>query len=178
MARQTMGVVRMITYKELCIEEVDCFWNFLNALDSETNYMMYEPKERAQCTNIKELSADIWINVVNGNDFLQIAFDDNKIVGYIRAERGKFRRNFHTAYIVVGILRDYAGKGIGTSFFKNVDEWARQSGVHRLELTVECRNHAARHLYEKSGFKIEGTRAKSMLVEKKFVDEYYMAKLL
>ncbi len=168
----------MITFKELCIEEVDGFWNLLNTLDIETNYMMYEPKERAQCTNIQELSADIRSNVINGNDFLQVASEDDKIVGYIRAERGRFRRNFHTAQIVVGILRDYAGKGIGTTFFKILDKWASQHGVHRLELTVECHNHAARHLYEKSGFKIEGTRAKSMFVEGNFVDEYFMAKIL
>lgn len=168
----------MIIYKELCIEDVEHFWNLLNTLDIETNYMMYEPKEREQCTNIQELRDDIWSHVINGNDFLQVASEDDKIVGYIRAERGKFRRNFHTAYIVVGILRDYAGKGIGTNFFKNLDKWASQNGVHRLELTVECHNHAARHLYEKSGFKIEGTRTNSMLVEGKFVDEYYMAKIL
>jgi len=29
---------------------------------------------------------------------------------------------------------------------------------------VECHNEAARKLYEKSGFKVEGIRAKSMLV--------------
>lgn len=168
----------MITFKGLCIEEVDCFWNLLNALDIETNYMMYEPKERVQCTNIQELSADIRSNVINGNDFLQIASEDDKIVGYIRAERGKFRRNFHTAYIVVGILRDYAGKRIGTTFFKNLDKWASQQGVCRLELTVECHNHVARHLYEKSGFKIEGIREKSMLIDGNLVDEYYMAKIL
>ncbi len=140
----------MIIFKELCIEEVDRFWDLLNALDTETNYMMYEPKERAQCTNIQELSADIRSNVINGNDFLQVASEDNKIVGYIRAERGKLHRNFHTAYIVVGILRDYAGKGIGTKFFENLDKWASQHDIHRLELTVECHNHAARHLYKKA----------------------------
>ncbi len=168
----------MITFKELRIENVDCFWSLLNALDNETDYMMYEPEERNQCTNVRELCADIETNVVNGTDFLLIASEDDKIVGYIRAERGKFRRNFHTAYIVVGVLKDYAGKGIGTTFFKKLDKWASQHGVHRLELTVECRNHAARHLYEKSGFRIEGTRAKSMLVEGNFVDEFYMAKIL
>lgn len=168
----------MIAFKELCIEEIDCFWNLLITLDIETNYMMYEPKERERCTNIQELSADIWDNVINGNAFLQVASEDNKIVGYIRANRGRFHRNFHTAYIVVGILKDYSGKGIGTTFFKNLDKWASQHGIHRLELTVECHNHAARHLYEKSGFKIEGTREKSMFVEGNFVDEYYMAKVL
>ena len=31
----------MIIFKELYIEEVDCFWNMLNTLDTETKYMMY-----------------------------------------------------------------------------------------------------------------------------------------
>lgn len=168
----------MITFKELRVEEIERFWKLLNTLDTETNYMMYEPKEREQCTSLQELSEDIQSNVINGNDFLQVAAEDEKIVGYIRGERGRFRRNFHTAYIVVGILREYAGKGIGTTFFKNLDKWASENGVHRLELTVECPNLAARHLYEKSGFQIEGIREKSMLVEGNFIDEYYMAKIL
>ncbi len=168
----------MIIFKELRADKAELFWKFLNALDSETNYMMYEPKERERTTNIQELSDDIQSNVIDGNDFLQVAMDDDKIVGYIRAERGKYRRVFHTAYIVVGILRDHSGKGIGTRLFENLDKWAGENGVRRLELTVECHNHAARHLYEKSGFKIEGIRAGSMLVDGNFVDEYYMAKIL
>lgn len=43
---------------------------------------------------------------------------------------------------------------------------------------MECHNEAARKLYEKSDFKVEGIRAKSMLVNGEFVDEYYMAKIL
>ena len=168
----------MVTFKELEIEEIDCFWDFLNILDIETNCMMYEPKEREQRTNIQELRADIQDNVVEGNDFLQIAVEDNKIVGYIRAERGRFNRVCHTAYIVVGILKDYSRKGIGTTFFENLDKWAKENNILRLELTVECRNKAAIHLYEKSGFDIEGIRRKSMLVGEDLIDEYYMAKIL
>ena len=143
-----------------------------------TFYMMYEPKEREQRTNIRELKADMQSNVMNGDDFLQIALDGNKVIGYIHAERGKFNRILHTAYIVIGILKDYSGKGIGTAFFKNLDKWTKENGIVRLELTVECCNQAARHLYEKSGFEIEGIRKKSMFVEGDFVDEYYMAKIL
>lgn len=168
----------MVTFKKPEIEDVEDFWNFLNALDNETNYMMYEPNEREQRTDIQELRDDIQSSVINGNDFLQIAAENNKIIGYIRAERGKFNRNFHTAYIVIGILKDHGGKGIGTAFFENLDKWAKENGIVRLELTVECHNQAARRLYEKSGFRIEGIRAKSMFVEGVFVDEYYMAKIL
>ncbi|MBD5104415.1 MAG: GNAT family N-acetyltransferase [Ruminococcaceae bacterium] len=168
----------MVTFKNLEIGDIEGFWSFLNTLDAETNYMMYEPNEREQCTDIQELRDDIQRNVINGNDFLQIASENNKIIGYIRAERGKFNRIFHTAYIVIGILKAHSGKGIGTAFFENLDKWAEENGIVRLELTVECHNEAARHLYEKSGFLIEGIRARSMLVEGVFVDEYYMAKIL
>lgn len=99
-------------------------------------------------------------------------------MGYLRAERGEFHRNFHTAYIVVGVLKEYQGKGIGTTFFENLEKWAKENSVIRLELTVECHNEAARKLYEKSDFKVEGIRAKSMLVKGEVVDEYYMAKIL
>lgn len=168
----------MCVLKELGIEDADCFWNFLNVLDIETDCMMYEPNERKQRTNIQELKADIQSNVVEGNDFLQIAIENQKIVGYIRAERGRYNRNSHTAYIVVGILRDYSRKGIGTTFFQNLDKWAKENGILRLELTVECHNKPARHLYEKSGFEVEGIRRKAMHIGKDFVDEYYMAKML
>lgn len=168
----------MITYKKLEIQDVENYWNLLNSLDNETNYMMYEPKEREQRTNIQELRDDIQSNVINGKDFLQVALVDNKIVGYIRAERGKFNRIYHTAYIVIGVLKNYSGKGIGTTLFQDLDKWAKENGIIRLELTVEYHNKAAIHLYEKNGFQIEGVRKKSMLVNGTFVDELYMAKIL
>ena len=83
-------------YKKIEIEEMEHFWSLLNALDAETNFMMYEPNERKQHMDIQELETDIYHSVIHGNDFLQIAKADNKIVGYLRAERGKFHRNFHT----------------------------------------------------------------------------------
>lgn len=168
----------MLYYRTLELNQIEDFWKLLNTLDAETDYMMYEPNERTQTTNVQELKNDIENNVICGSDFLQVAMENQKMVGYIRAERGKFNRILHTAYIVVGILKDYRGKGIGTSFFEMLDCWAKENGIKRLELTVECCNETARHLYEKSGFKIEGTREKSMFVNGSFVDEFYMAKIL
>lgn len=168
----------MAMFRKLTADDVENFWDLLNALDLETNYMMYEPKERAQCTDIQKWKVDIYNNAVNGRDFLLIALEGNEMIGYIRAERGKFNRISHTAYIVTGILKEYRGKGVGTVFFQHLDKWAKENGILRLELTVECHNKAAKRLYEKSGFEVEGVRKKSMFVEGTFVDEYYMAKIL
>ena len=168
----------MIIYSKLDLSRIEDFWALLNRLDTETDYMMYEPDERKEKTSVQELASDIEANVIQGFDFLQVAEENDKMVGYIRAERGKFKRNFHTAYIVTGILRDYRGKGIGTAFFHDLDLWAEANHITRLELTVECRNLTAKRLYEKNGFVIEGIRKKSMLVAGSFVDEFYMAKIL
>lgn len=77
----------------------------------------------------------------------------------------------------MGILKNYTNQGIGKEFFKYLDLWAIDRKVSRLELTVVCENDIARHVYEKSGFVIEGTKRKSVFVDGKYLDEYYMAKI-
>lgn len=159
-------------------EDAEALFQMMRILDSETPFMMYEPGEREKSTDINGLRRKI-NDAVLGGDFLLAAEDNGKkIVGYIWAERGRMNRILHTAYIVVGIRGPYRHQGIGTAFFAKLDEWARENHITRLELTVECANTAAIHLYEKNGFAVEGRRIKSMKVGDVFVDEFYMAKLL
>lgn len=49
--------------------------------------------------------------------------------------------------------------------------------IKRLELTVLCGNEAAKRLYESNGFVVEGVRVKSMFVDGRYEDEFYMAKI-
>jgi RimJ/RimL family protein N-acetyltransferase len=159
------------------IEENDAesLWQMMSALDVETKYMMYEPNERTK--NIDRLISTIKEAATVNNLFLA-AEADHEIVGYISAQKGILRRVKHSAYIVVGIRASYQRQGIGSSFFKQLDKWANDKGVTRLELTVMCINDAAKNLYEKNGFVVEGIKKNSMVVDGTYVDEYYMAKLL
>ena len=167
----------MIMYRKLNINEAQSFWNLMNQLDYETRYMLYEPGERAEkASNVCRLEGVIKESL-EGDDFLLAAEVRGQLVGYISAQKGSLHRIAHTAYIVVGILKDYRNRGIGTEFFKQLDAWASEKKVFRLELTVVCENEIAKHLYEKSGFVVEGIKRKSVLVDGKFLDEYYMAKI-
>ncbi|MGN1069221.1 MAG: GNAT family N-acetyltransferase [Candidatus Fimadaptatus sp.] len=168
----------MIEIRSLQPGDADGFWRFLNELDSETEYMMYEPGERAQRSSPESASARLRGALAQGSDLLLGAFEAGRLVGYLWAERGALRRVAHTAYIVTGVLAAYRGRGIGTAFFERLDDWARTSGIVRLELTVECLNEAAVRLYRRSGFAVEGVRRKSMRVGGAFVDEYYMGKMV
>ncbi len=150
------------------------FRALMNQLDYETKYMLYEPGERSK--NLPAIESLIR-DSAEKNDFLLVAETDNKLIGYISAQKGRLNRIAHSAYIVVGILKDYRGKGIGTEFFKRLNIWAEENKVVRLELTVICENEAAKHLYTNNGFEIEGMKRKSTFVDGKYLDEYYMARV-
>lgn len=145
------------------------------ALDTETDFMLYEPNERGEDTG--RIQASIR-QAVQGDNFLWVATSGREIVGYLSAQRGGLNRIRHTAYLVIGIRKGFQGQGLGTRLFNELDPWARAAGITRLELTVLCSNHAARCLYEKNGFAVEGIRKNSMIVNGAYADEYYMAKLI
>ena len=136
---------------------------------------MFEPGERT--TTVAEQRQRIQSMLSQDNQNIFVAELDNQLVGFLGASGGRFQRNRHSAYLVIGILQAFAGQGLGTQFFQLLEDWALQHNLHRLELTVMCHNKQAVHLYRKMGFGIEGIKQDSLWVNGKYVDEYYMAKI-
>ena len=66
---------------------------------------------------------------------------------------------------------------IGSKLFSELDIWAIENNITRLELSVICSNTIAKHLYEKNGFKVEGIKKNAMIIDGKYVDEFFMAKI-
>ena len=146
------------------------------SLDQETQFMMLEPDERI--TTIEEQRQRIKNVLSQSNQIIFVAEHENQLIGFLGAYGGNFQRNRHSVYIVIGILQAYTGQGIGKQFFKMVDEWATNHNIHRLELTVMAHNERAVRLYKKMGYKIEGVKQDSLWVNGKYIDEYYMAKIV
>ncbi|HLO18608.1 MAG TPA: GNAT family N-acetyltransferase [Anaerolineales bacterium] len=145
-------------------------------LDQETQFMMLEPGERTLTT--EEQDQRIRRVLSQDNQMIFVAENENRLIGFLGAYGGGFRRNRHCAYIVIGILQDYVGQGIGRQLFEALEEWAIHQKLHRLELTVMCHNERAIRLYQKMGFKTEGVKQDSLWINGKYVDEYYMARIL
>ncbi|AOM84189.1 GNAT family N-acetyltransferase [Salisediminibacterium beveridgei] len=145
-------------------------------VDESSQYMLWEAGER-QIKNENQLKMISSMKEA-GNSTLLVAEEDDDLFGYLLAIGGKARRNRHSAYVVVGVLKGFRGKGIGTKLFEQLEKWALSNHISRLELTVVTKNEEGLRLYKKSGFDIEGTKRNSLRINGDFVDEYYMSKLL
>ncbi|MGE7916945.1 N-acetyltransferase family protein [Lysinibacillus xylanilyticus] len=142
----------------------------------ESNFMLFGPGER-------QLEAEQFTGFIeniykNSHSALFIAEIDQTVVGYLIVQGSTPSRLSHRAYIVVGIHSDFRGRKIGTALFGHLDNWAKEKGMHRLELTVMVNNIAGIALYKKMGFEVEGTKRHSLYVDGEYMDEYYMSKLL
>lgn len=164
----------MITVRKIQIEDAKEFLEMLKQLDGETKNMLFEEGERR--STVEDIKKQIE-EASQSDSLLLVAIKDNKLVGFLSADRGFANRIRHSAYIVIGILADYRGNRIGSHLFEELDKWAKDSKIIRLELTVMKHNEAGVNLYKKMGYEIEGTKVKSLVVDGQFVDEYYMAKI-
>jgi RimJ/RimL family protein N-acetyltransferase len=162
--------------RTILISDAEHFLNLCKKLDTEMQFMMLEPGERI--TTLVEQQAQIERLLMLENQTIFVAEYNGQLIGYLAALGGEFQRNRHSVYIIIGILQAFTGQGVGTQLFRTLEEWAQLQRIHRLELTVMVHNEAGLALYKKQGFEIEGTKRDSLLVNGKYVDEYYMAKLL
>lgn len=141
-------------------------------LDRETSFMLLEPGERTSSV------AEVRSMLGQDDACYLVAEVDGRLVGLLGAERGQYRRERHKADIFLGVCQAYAGQGIGRLLFEAVEAWAREVGLHRLELTVMAHNARAIALYKKMGFEVEGVARHSLCVGGEWVDELDMGKLL
>lgn len=163
--------IRMIS-----VEDAQQFLELNMRLDRETQFMLLEPEERAN--TVEQIKARIEGTLKRSNEAVFVLEENKMLVGYASIIGGFCRRNQHKASIVTGILQSHVGKGYGTLLFTALMEWAKNSPLHRIELSVMTHNKRAIALYKKFGFEIEGTQKDSLFVDHSYVDEFMMALII
>lgn len=157
------------------INDAELLMNLIAHVETTSEYMLMEPGER---NNSVEKQTKMIERFNNHDNSTILVADSDGLCGYLIAIGNTSLRNKHSAYLVIGVHQDVRGQGVGTLLFEAVEQWAKTVGITRLELTVVTENEAGVKLYQKSGFEIEGTKRRSLKINEKFYDEYYMSKLL
>jgi RimJ/RimL family protein N-acetyltransferase len=84
----------------------------------------------------------------------------------------------HRAEFAMMILKSWWGTGISIILLSEMEKFSRSVGITRIEATVSTDNPRGIALYQKFGFAIEGTAKHAKLVNGKFMDSHFIAKLL
>ena len=108
-----------------------------------------------------------------------VACIDDEVVGQSGLHTFPNRpRRRHAGQIGMAVRDDWQGKGVGTALMQAMtdlaDNWLN---LLRLELEVYTDNEPAVRLYQKFGFKIEGTAVQHAFRDGRYVDSYLMARL-
>ncbi len=141
-----------------------------------------QPKAIEGTLQIPFPSAELWkkrLAEKPENHYVLVACVDGKIVGSLgltSVSRSPRRR--HAAGIGMAVHDEWHGRGIGTALVEAAIELAEKwLNVSRLELTVFTDNEPAVKLYEKFGFKKEGTHEKYAFRDGEYVDTISMARI-
>ena len=145
-------------------------------LYSETSFLLYDAGESTP--RVEDYAKRIADGRARESFVMLVAENCDGLIGFTCGARGNARRNRHSLFLVLGVLRSQWHRGVGRSLLEAIEDWALAHGIHRLELTVRMDNERALQLYEKMGFMREGTKRHSLQIEGRFIDEHYMSKLI
>ena len=151
---------------------------FLNRVSLETDFTsldgdgIFLTSEEMEVFLNKQASSD--------NQITLLAFLNDKIAGIVNITADQRKRVRHIGDLFIVIGKKYWNNGLGSLLLEEVIEWAQASGIlRRLQLTVQTRNQAAVHLYQKHGFVIEGRQERGAYIEEgDFIDVYLMGRLI
>ncbi len=83
---------------------------------------------------------------------------DGTIIGRLSLARDSHPASAHVADLGLMVAKDARRQGVGKALLESAVDWARGSGVRKLELHVFPWNEPAVQLYERFGFEREGYR--------------------
>lgn len=106
-----------------------------------------------------------------------VAVDREEPVGYLI--RGPWVTLESAAHVTevrgLAVAPDRQGEGVGARLLEAAIQRSRRESVRRLVLRVLSSNPAARRLYERHGFEVEGAHREAFLLEGAYVDDLLMA---
>ena len=151
---------------------------FLNHVSVETDFTSLDIEGILLTDTEMELFLDKQAH--SENQITLVALLNDEIAGLVNITADQRKRVRHIGDLFIVIGKKYWNNGLGSVLLEEAIEWAQASGIlRRLQLTVQTRNQAAVHLYQKHGFIIEGRQECGAYIEEgKFIDVYLMGKLI
>lgn len=149
---------------------------FGRAVAGETAFLHRLPSERAPDAAAMETVLCQFAEAPNC--LLLHAWHGDCIVGEAGLQGGALVRTRHVASLGMAVRRTHWGRGIAGALIAGLEDFARDAGILRIELSVMAHNARARALYRRLGYVEEGVLRWAARIDGTLIDEVAMAKLL
>ncbi len=167
---------RIIELRDVKVSDAILLLDFFELVNTETENLMREPEEYTFSVNDERKF--IRRVIQSTHEHLIVAVLDGEIIGTIGIRNRNLRRVEHRVALGMSVLKKFNNLGLGTMMLNRIIEDAKGARKLKMELEVRADNLSAIHLYEKFGFKLEGTITNGFYVNNKFVDLLFMGKWL
>jgi|SRR5579864_6179228 len=148
----------------------------VNGLAREAALLFVLPIDPA--TGVPSVLQYLEAMAASGNSAVLVAEFSGNLVGLATGNGGVHTAKRGVIEIGIGVRAAQQGMGAGKALLRALEQWARDAGLHRLQLPVVTSNEPALGLYRRLGFTVEGVLRQSVVVEGRKLDQFMMAKLL
>ena len=123
---------------------------YLRTASGETDFLASYPEELKFTAEGER--AYLENNLDSPNTMMLVCEVDGKIAGNSQIVFMSSLKTRHRAAVMIGLLREYWGLGIGSALFREMGREAREHGTAQLELEMIEGNDRALALYRSAGF--------------------------
>ena len=125
---------------------------YLRRCCGETEYLLRYPEEIAYTEDGERAYIQ---NCLDSSDSLMIVCTVNTMIaGNCQLVRRDGVKTRHRAAVMIALLQDFWGLGIGSAMFSEMELAAKELGISQLELEMIEGNARAMALYQKMGFTV------------------------
>lgn len=132
------------------VEDAAEMIEYLRTACGQTEYLANYPEEVNYTVEGEEYF--LQANLDSGNQLMIVCEVDGKIAGNCQIVFMTSLKTRHRAEVMIALLREYWGLGIGGYMLDEMIKCGRERGVERLELDMIEGNERAFGLYAKKGF--------------------------
>ena len=163
----------LISIVEACPEDAGDLVAYVEQISGESDFLGFGPGEFG--ITVEEEKGILADYRASSNKLYLVARIADEIVGTISFEAGSRPRMAHCCGIGMSVRRDHWNQGVGAAL---IDELVRRCSlagiIKKINLRVRTDNERALHLYQKKGFKIEGTITMDTCVDGRYYDHHLM----
>jgi RimJ/RimL family protein N-acetyltransferase len=152
-------------------DDAERLLDFANAVGGESDYLTFG-KGEFDMTVEDEVK---FIETAEEKGHLMLKGEiGGELVSILHVSRGPRPRVRHVGELGITVRQSSWGLGVGRHMMEAMLDWARESGLRKVNLKVRWDNARAIALYESLGFVQEGRQARGYLFEGAFFDEICM----